>query len=109
VQAVNAWRWEFPELRAEGTTGRMVAAAQTLIAEEIRALPPHETQGVPLALEPVEGIPADVLVEAAHDADLLVLGSHGHSRQLHQVLGSVSEACIRHATCPVLIIPAAAA
>jgi nucleotide-binding universal stress UspA family protein len=109
VQAVNAWRWEYPELRTEGTTGRMATAAEALMTKELQALPSHETRSVPVALEAVEGPPADVLVEAARGADLLVLGSHGHSRQLHQVLGSVSEACIRQATCPVLIVPAAAA
>lgn len=38
-------------------------------------------------------------------ADLLVLGSHGHSRVRHTVLGSVSEDCIRKASCPVVVIP----
>ena len=35
----------------------------------------------------------------------LVLGSHGHRRVRHTVLGSVSEDCIRKATCPVVVIP----
>jgi nucleotide-binding universal stress UspA family protein len=34
-----------------------------------------------------------------------VLGSHGHSRVRHTVLGSVSEDCIRKAACPVVVIP----
>ena len=45
------------------------------------------------------------MVCAARSADLLVLGSHGHSRLQHTVLGSVSEECIRKATCPVVVIP----
>jgi nucleotide-binding universal stress UspA family protein len=51
----------------------------------------------------MEGRPADVLAAAGHNADLLVLGSHGHSRVPHTVLGSVSEECIRKAACPVVI------
>jgi Universal stress protein family len=61
---------------------------------------------VPLACEAIEGTPSDVLAAAARDADLLVLGSHGHSRQLHQVVGSVTEECIRKAGCPVVVLPA---
>jgi nucleotide-binding universal stress UspA family protein len=53
----------------------------------------------------IEGRPADVLAAAGRAADLLVLGSHGHSRVRHTVLGSVSEDCIRNAACPVVVIP----
>jgi nucleotide-binding universal stress UspA family protein len=47
------------------------------------------------------------LCAAARDADLLVLGGHGHSRVWHTVLGSVSEECVRDATCPVVVVPSA--
>jgi nucleotide-binding universal stress UspA family protein len=56
--------------------------------------------------EITSGEPAAALVEAAADADLLVLGSHGHSRLHHTLLGSVTEICARTATCPVVVIPA---
>jgi len=46
-----------------------------------------------------------VLTAAARTADLLVLGSHGHSRIRRTALGSVSEECIRRAACPVVVIP----
>jgi hypothetical protein len=60
---------------------------------------------LPIAAEVIEGRPADVLAAAGSAADLLVLGSHGHSRVRHTVLGSVSEDCIRKASCPVVVIP----
>jgi len=47
----------------------------------------------------------EVLTTAAADADLLVLGSHGHGRLFHAVLGSVAEQCIRAAVCPVVVVP----
>lgn len=56
----------------------------------------------------VEGRPISVLVDAARKADLLVLGSHGHSHLHAALLGSVTEGCIRAATCPVVVVPAAA-
>src|SRR5436189_4398723 len=50
--------------------------------------------------------PYTTLFRSNRDADLLVLGSHGHSRLYHAVVGSVAEACIRAATCHVVVEPA---
>ena len=45
------------------------------------------------------------LVDAAHDAAMLVVGS-GRKRLLARaLLGSVSEYCVRHATVPVVVVP----
>jgi nucleotide-binding universal stress UspA family protein len=49
-----------------------------------------------------EETPSKALIDAARDADLLVVGSHGH-RLGSLVLGSVSLECAQHAACPVLI------
>jgi nucleotide-binding universal stress UspA family protein len=54
---------------------------------------------VPLA---VEDAPARALLDAARDADLLVVGSHGLGVS-GLFLGSVSLECAHHAACPVLI------
>ncbi|KAA9160216.1 universal stress protein [Amycolatopsis acidicola] len=55
-----------------------------------------------------DGDPATELVKEAKDADLLVVGSHG-SRPIAEILvGSVATRCVRHAHCPVVVIPAAA-
>jgi nucleotide-binding universal stress UspA family protein len=51
-----------------------------------------------------EGSPASVLVDAAADADLLVVGSRGHGT-FGAILGSVSHACVTHAACPVVVVP----
>jgi len=51
-----------------------------------------------------EGSPARVLVEAAHDADLLVVGSRGHGGFAGLLLGSVSQQCAHHADCAVVIV-----
>ena len=52
------------------------------------------------------GSAAENLVDASREAWLLVLGSHGHGRLFDAVVGSVAEHCVRHAACPVVIIPA---
>jgi nucleotide-binding universal stress UspA family protein len=52
----------------------------------------------------VEGHAARVLVDAAHGADLLVVGSRGHGGFPGMLLGSVSQHCVQHSPCPVVII-----
>lgn len=51
-----------------------------------------------------QGIPADVLLDVAGGADLLVVGSRGHGGFTEALLGSVSQHCVHLATCPVVII-----
>ncbi|MCC3770278.1 universal stress protein [Streptomyces sp. UNOC14_S4] len=46
-----------------------------------------------------------LVAHAHHDTDLLVMGEGGHGA-LHRFLhGSVSRYCLRHAHCPVLVVP----
>jgi len=51
-----------------------------------------------------EGRAASVLVDAADGADLLVVGSRGHGGFVGLLLGSVSQQCVTHAPCPVLVV-----
>jgi nucleotide-binding universal stress UspA family protein len=52
----------------------------------------------------MEGHPARVLLDAASDADLLVIGSRGRGRFAGALLGSVTQHCAHHARCPVVVI-----
>jgi nucleotide-binding universal stress UspA family protein len=58
-----------------------------------------------VTVEPVavEGSPAEALIDAARDADLLVVGSRGHGGFTALLLGSVSHKVAQHAPCPVVI------
>jgi nucleotide-binding universal stress UspA family protein len=51
-----------------------------------------------------EGRPATALLAAAKGADLLVVGSRGHGTVMGVLLGSVSEYCVTHAKCPVVVV-----
>lgn len=51
------------------------------------------------------GHPATTLLDAAADADLLVLGTRGQSGLASTLLGSVSAHCASHASVPVAVIP----
>ena len=65
-----------------------------------------DTKDVPVERKAIEGMPSQILVEEAEGADLLVVGSRGHGGFAGLLLGSVSQQCAHHATCPVVIIRA---
>jgi nucleotide-binding universal stress UspA family protein len=52
------------------------------------------------------GVPAEVIVAEAHaeQVDLIVVGTHGRTGLPHALVGSVAEAVIRKAPCPVLAV-----
>jgi nucleotide-binding universal stress UspA family protein len=52
--------------------------------------------------EPVLGLTA---LASALEAQLLVVGTHGHRGITRWLLGSVAEGAVRQSTCPVLVIP----
>jgi nucleotide-binding universal stress UspA family protein len=53
----------------------------------------------------MEGPAAQVLLDAGRGAELMVLGSRGHGAFAGMLLGSVSQHCVQHATCPTVVIP----
>lgn len=52
----------------------------------------------------IEGHPAVELLKAAETAELLVVGSRGHGAFTGMLLGSVSEHCVSHSPCPVVVV-----
>jgi nucleotide-binding universal stress UspA family protein len=50
------------------------------------------------------GQPAETLIRIAARARMLVVGSRGLGGFRSLLLGSVSEQCVRHALCPVLVV-----
>jgi nucleotide-binding universal stress UspA family protein len=118
--ADRALRWAISEAHSRGGTVQAVWVCQPTAASvgEADLLATGQTRldaavtsaltvasAVAVASEVMIADPAAALVELSRDADLLVLGSHGHSRTYHALLGSVAETCARTASCPVVVIP----
>ena len=78
-----------------------------LARERMQALVEHSrTDLADCAGEVLEGDPADRIVAfaAEHQADLIVMGTHG-ARGIEKILlGSVAERVLKRAACPVLIV-----
>jgi nucleotide-binding universal stress UspA family protein len=53
----------------------------------------------------VSGLPAQELVGASSDSDLVVVGTRGGGGFSKLVLGSVANKVVSHAACPVVVIP----
>jgi nucleotide-binding universal stress UspA family protein len=51
-----------------------------------------------------EGNAARALLDASDTAELLVVGSRGHGGFTGVLVGSVSQQCVHHAKCPVVVV-----
>jgi nucleotide-binding universal stress UspA family protein len=69
------------------------------------------TSGVTAHALLVRGAPVDAILDEADKlgADMIVMGSHGHTALYRALVGSVSEGVLRGAKVPLLVIPARAA
>jgi nucleotide-binding universal stress UspA family protein len=79
----------------------------SVVADKLKASRPSLT--VECKVEQALEKPVDSILDVARrtEADLIAMGTHGRTGLLHLALGSVAEAVIRRATCPVLVTKAA--
>jgi nucleotide-binding universal stress UspA family protein len=102
VTAVFAWQQPLISIPGAFDRQELEQAAKDFLVEKVSAVVP--TPKVPLLPLVAEGDPAEALVVAARDADLLVVGTRGRSPFLGGVLGSVGLRCAAGAPCPVTLI-----
>jgi nucleotide-binding universal stress UspA family protein len=102
--------WHIPPMAYGGGFAPAVDArdfedsARAVVEDALSAVA-EETRGVEIERAIRSGQGAEVLVEEASGADLLVVGSRGHGGFAGLLLGSVSQQCAHHARCPVVIVP----
>ena len=91
----------------EAVAAAAEAAARTEVDEVVagdRAEHP-DAAAPPIAVRAVAGDPGPVLTEAAVGAQVLVVGHRGRGGLASTVLGSVAWWCLRHAPCPLTVVP----
>ncbi|MCO4273610.1 universal stress protein [Pseudarthrobacter sp. HLT3-5] len=77
---------------------------QTARRLQNEALKRVDSEGVTVTGDVVQGNAADMLLRAAENADLLVVGSRGLGGFTGLLLGSVSTQVLHHSPCPVLVV-----
>ncbi len=113
VQAVIAWHYPamvggygWAPVPAMDAADFGEVAEKTLAA--VLADEADPASSVRVTTSVVEGIAAQVLLEAANGAELLVVGSRGHGGFTGALLGSVSQHCAHLSPCPTVIVRAGA-
>jgi nucleotide-binding universal stress UspA family protein len=81
----------------------IVARAEETVAATLRDL---DTEDLDVRVVVSTDEPARALIDQGAFADLLIVGSRGHSGFRGLVLGSVSMRCALHADCPVTVVRA---
>lgn len=103
IDAVTAWQyptlygWALPSTEEYDHRHIAQAVLDAVIADVAGSDPPVEIHD-----RVVEGHPTGVLLDAAREAQLLVLGRGGDGSG--RTLGSVSQHCAQRSLCPVVVV-----
>jgi universal stress protein E len=60
---------------------------------------------LPVEIDYADGEPADAILALAGPEDLIVMGTHGHSRLARAMLGSCADRVLKRSKGPVLVVP----
>ena len=104
--------WSYPPMSTEERMLTTASAVEAETAERVAGIvgelmTEQPYRDLSAEVEVTQGAPANVLIAAAEDADLLVVGRSDGARVRHAVLGSVASKCVRHASGPVMVVPPA--
>ncbi|EKX67809.1 universal stress family protein [Streptomyces ipomoeae 91-03] len=115
LEAVRAWRCPahettdhpppdfvrgYPQL-----AGEPARLHEQQAAEELEAAVQDVPADVSVRRRTVEGHARRVLVDASHEADLLVVGARRREGLFGLQLGRVAHAALHHSACPVAVVP----
>jgi len=106
LRAVTAWEWDgvegmiAPATPEEAQGQAEIVQRRALIAALEGMMNPPEVER-----RLVRGRPSEALTTASLDAELLVVGGRGHSAMHDALVGSTSARVIRHASCPIVVLP----
>jgi nucleotide-binding universal stress UspA family protein len=105
--------WEYSPLYASAAQGvflppgsedDLAGAAHATVAKLLADAGLTGDDDVEIIETVVPGSAAPALLDASKGADMLVVGSRGLGGFKGMMLGSVSQHCVSHATCPVVVV-----
>lgn len=112
LTAVHAWsEWTTPaqpppdkSMPYAYQAGMLRDDQERLLAESLAGSRERQPD-VPVERRTVRGRPRETLIEGSKTARLLVVGARGRGGFAGLLLGSVSQAALQHAECPVVVVP----
>ena len=111
VEAVNSWQdpivfgYSYGWNPAPFDGERFASVMAKVLDDTIAEVSAEQEKPVTVLARVVQGHAAEALTDAAKGAQLLVVGSRGHGTFAGIMLGSVSQHCVQHASCPVVVVP----
>lgn len=90
AEEANQWQVEQSEKRLQEVCGKLTREDSVAASGSVKF-----------------GKPFQEIVHFAseHQIDLIIIATHGYTGLKHIQLGSTAEMVVRHATCPVLVLP----
>ena len=104
-QAVHGWTGSLSFGDDDAQVQKLAQAAKAETDKVLAGL--GDSRPGSVTVRAVHGYPAEELIKAGADADMIVLGTSGVGGWSAQLIGSVATKVVHHATAPVLIVPAA--
>jgi len=97
--------WAVPDLPGDGRGGEAEREAAGRLQEFVDKVASETAENVAeITVTAILGDPAEELIRASRDADLLVVGSRGSGGFSRLLVGSVSSKVVHHAACPVVVV-----
>ncbi|MQY12200.1 Universal stress protein [Streptomyces sp. RB5] len=105
VVAVHIWSaWDSQAPRPSDAALPEGANPGELVLAEALAGPLEQYPDVSVERRSIKGSARELLIDASGSAGLVVVGARGHGGFTGMLLGSVSQALLNHAHCPVIVV-----
>lgn len=104
LTVLHAWHWLYPFREPEAETLEIVRGMGAIVADEGVRKAHALAEGLDIRWRLEQGYAPEVLLAAAREASLVVLGSRGQGGFEDLTVGSTALQVPTHATCPVIVV-----